>query len=563
MPEPGENPRIDELKAQWEADPGGRVYLQLAEEYRKAGDIAQAIEVLEKSLTHRPRDPRGRVALARCHLDLGQPAEAAELLEGVTRQDPAHTLANKLLLESYLQLEDGDKAAERLNIYRLLNDRDPELDHLEYRLSRLTGPSEAEGETQTDPGGEDLAELMVSDLRESSEPSSPPSDTAPQPPEPPVMEADSSAQPETPAGSGASEPVEAMFELAPDPGAPMEPAPETPVAPAPETPVALSPEAETLSADEGAARGTSTPDVFDLPTAAPPERSPEDVFDLGAVGAAAADPVSAPAPVTDVFDLAPLPATVDLDALWGSASVPAAAAESVDSAEPVETVEAEAAQPDPPPTWTEAPSDAGVEIQPVESSSQESQVPETTAEDLQAAESVAVEVETPSTPEDSGVAPESPAVELANEGLETSSTETATLGLLYLKQGHHDEAERIFRRILERDPEHGSALDGLRQLEELRGETADPATSIEPTAASEPEPTQAREAEPELEPEPVLESAPEFEPVPESAPEPETALETAPEPEAVLEVAPELEPVPEIAPELEPAPVQELEPEPA
>ena len=137
MSQPGDSHSIDDLKLLWESDPSSKVYLQLAEEYRKLGRHPDAIEVLEKSLQHRPRDPRGRVALARCHLETGVPAEAAELLEAVTRRDPEHMDGNKLLLEAYLQLADHDRASERLNIYRLLNDRDPEIDHLEYRLSLL------------------------------------------------------------------------------------------------------------------------------------------------------------------------------------------------------------------------------------------------------------------------------------------------------------------------------------------------------------------------------------------------------------------------------------------
>ncbi|MEA2563324.1 MAG: hypothetical protein QOH06_4828 [Acidobacteriota bacterium] len=45
---------------------------------------------------------------------------------------------------------------------------------------------------------------------------------------------------------------------------------------------------------------------------------------------------------------------------------------------------------------------------------------------------------------------------------------TATLGEIYLRQGHADEAERIFREVLEREPGNGAALAGLEQIEETR-----------------------------------------------------------------------------------------------
>jgi hypothetical protein len=41
--------------------------------------------------------------------------------------------------------------------------------------------------------------------------------------------------------------------------------------------------------------------------------------------------------------------------------------------------------------------------------------------------------------------------------------ETTTLGQLYLRQGHSAEAERIFRRVLEREPANDTAREGLRQ----------------------------------------------------------------------------------------------------
>ncbi|MEO1088976.1 MAG: tetratricopeptide repeat protein [Acidobacteriota bacterium] len=125
----------------------------MAEAYRESGKLGDAVRVLETSLNHRPRDPRGRVALARCRFDLQEPQAAADLLEAVIRQDPAHVEANKMLLEAYLRTGEPAKAEERLNIYRLLNDRDPELAHLEYRLEGLRSNAGATG--FADPASEE------------------------------------------------------------------------------------------------------------------------------------------------------------------------------------------------------------------------------------------------------------------------------------------------------------------------------------------------------------------------------------------------------------------------
>jgi tetratricopeptide (TPR) repeat protein len=51
---------------------------------------------------------------------------------------------------------------------------------------------------------------------------------------------------------------------------------------------------------------------------------------------------------------------------------------------------------------------------------------------------------------------------------------TATLGQLYLRQGHLDDAEEMFRQVLDADPHHEAARAGLDQVEERRREAASP-----------------------------------------------------------------------------------------
>ncbi len=125
---------LSALEKRWEQEPDSRIYLQLAEEYRKHGRQEKAVEVLEQGLERRPRDLSAMVALGRCRLELGEVDSALTRLEGVIDRDPAHMVANKLLVEVYLQKGDLDGARSRLEIYRLLNDRDPEIEALESRL---------------------------------------------------------------------------------------------------------------------------------------------------------------------------------------------------------------------------------------------------------------------------------------------------------------------------------------------------------------------------------------------------------------------------------------------
>lgn len=143
---PNTSPRADELRRRWKQNPDSRVFLQLAEEYRQLGRLEDAAGALEEGLEHRANDVAALVALGRCRLDLGAVEVAVELLERVLTHDPAHLVANKLLVDAYLRRGDEAKSRDRLSFYRLLNDRDPELDHFDYRLSRLVA-----GERET-PG---------------------------------------------------------------------------------------------------------------------------------------------------------------------------------------------------------------------------------------------------------------------------------------------------------------------------------------------------------------------------------------------------------------------------
>ena len=51
---------------------------------------------------------------------------------------------------------------------------------------------------------------------------------------------------------------------------------------------------------------------------------------------------------------------------------------------------------------------------------------------------------------------------------------TATLGELYLSQGHREEAETIFQRVLEHHPDNPVALEGLESARRGGGAEAAP-----------------------------------------------------------------------------------------
>ncbi len=137
--------RLESLRARWQADTGSRVFLQLADEYRRLGRNADAAGVLEEGLRANPTHPAARVALGRCRLELGQTAEAIRELETVLESDPTQMVAYRLLVEAYLREGRAELARQRLRVYSLLNDSDPEIADLRRRIGEI---DRQEGEHQ-------------------------------------------------------------------------------------------------------------------------------------------------------------------------------------------------------------------------------------------------------------------------------------------------------------------------------------------------------------------------------------------------------------------------------
>jgi tetratricopeptide (TPR) repeat protein len=142
--------RLTQLRAKWEADPTSRVFLQLAEEYRHIGRVKDGLAVLDRGLKEHPGYLSALVAKGRCHLELGEGEAARAVLERVVKQDATQMVANKLLVRAYLETGDPGKARERLDLYTLLNDSDPEIEELRRRIRSMDRPAPAEETRQMD-----------------------------------------------------------------------------------------------------------------------------------------------------------------------------------------------------------------------------------------------------------------------------------------------------------------------------------------------------------------------------------------------------------------------------
>jgi tetratricopeptide (TPR) repeat protein len=119
--------RIEELEKRLAADPNSRMFVQLAEEYRKAGLLEQAIEVCEEGIKKHPQYPSSRVALGRALLEAEAFDRASEQFETVLKSVPDNILANKFLGETYHRLGRLDEALKKYQVAQTLAPEDLEL----------------------------------------------------------------------------------------------------------------------------------------------------------------------------------------------------------------------------------------------------------------------------------------------------------------------------------------------------------------------------------------------------------------------------------------------------
>lgn len=456
--------RLTQLRNRWENDPSSRIFLQLAEEYRHLGRVKEALEVLERGLKEHPGYLSALVAKGRCLLELNEPEGARGVLERVVKQDATQMVANKLLVRAYIETGDPAKARERLDLYSLLNDSDPEIDELRRRVRAMEQPPQAEP-PRPEPHPGRTQELLTpmsatrraatatvkDDVFDLGRPAGPPPSggdlfdlgfPAPRTKAVPVPEAEPFAELWAPPAVAASVPAaSAVAEKA----APVEEKPKADEEPEPEGvifPGLASRESRRRYLDHLGSEGLF---LFELTPA---------------------EPVEAPQMVAPVSDLEPFP---DLAEALLAAPAPVESPEPELAAEAWEVVEEVA----PEPSWAaiQAPQEP-----------QEEGMPAAVVGAQQAAPWEAEALEP------MPLLPNLPAPEMAEPAvpMPVQPVATATLGEIYLRQGHLSEAARIFHEVLQREPDNAAAREGLARLAALR-EEGRPLEARELLAGYEPE----------------------------------------------------------------------------
>jgi len=130
--------RIRDLKRRLELEPASRLFVALAEEYRKNGQLPDALSTLQKGLLAHPSYLSAHVALGRAYLESGQITEAIATFSKVLANDPGNLVSARSLADIFLSRGESVEAIKKYKLYRALSgDRtvDETIERLELELA--------------------------------------------------------------------------------------------------------------------------------------------------------------------------------------------------------------------------------------------------------------------------------------------------------------------------------------------------------------------------------------------------------------------------------------------
>jgi tetratricopeptide (TPR) repeat protein len=122
--------RIEELRRRIHKDPASIAFAQLAEEYRRAGRFAEAIDTCRTGLAYHPGYLSAHVTLGRALVETGDLDGAAEALARVHAAAPDNLAAIKGLADIHHRRGERQQALALYGRALALAPQDPELEHL-------------------------------------------------------------------------------------------------------------------------------------------------------------------------------------------------------------------------------------------------------------------------------------------------------------------------------------------------------------------------------------------------------------------------------------------------
>lgn len=127
-------PLIYRYLRKYHEDPTSRVFAPLAEAYRKAGLVEEAITVARAGKKLHPDFLGGRVALARALFDQKSYSEVVDELKGVVENAPDNLVAQRLLAESHLMLGQVPQALGAFKMLLYFCPQDPDVNQMVQEL---------------------------------------------------------------------------------------------------------------------------------------------------------------------------------------------------------------------------------------------------------------------------------------------------------------------------------------------------------------------------------------------------------------------------------------------
>lgn len=136
-----ESSRLDDLRRRVEKDPASIAFAQLAEEYRRAGQLEDAVSVCRAGLKIHPSYLSARVTLGRALLELETLDEAQQELDHVLRSAPENLAALRGLAEIHHRRGDLVQALTHYRSALALARNDPDLEQTVNDLALQVEPA--------------------------------------------------------------------------------------------------------------------------------------------------------------------------------------------------------------------------------------------------------------------------------------------------------------------------------------------------------------------------------------------------------------------------------------
>lgn len=482
------SPKIDDLKKKFDENPR-RYFAPLANEYRKAGEIDQAIAICREYLPQQPGHMSGHIVFGQALYEARQLDEAKTVFETALSLDPENLIALKHLGD--ITLLAGDREAAK-GWYKRVLEADPRNEETQAQLKSI---EQSEGAAPTPVASlSTQATQPVPTAKPAAAAASAPTVvmSAVKPPSPKIetKPAAAPAAPSPPAGlpqpaaaPSATSPtaeirVEGLTRGEPPATKPGAGVPAVAATVIMEAPHGVSPVKPTEAPPVTPALGLETTSM-----ASGPEAPPLDSFSLEGLESTSLAPAAAP---PQPAAAAPAPPTIELElptAPPAAAPAPAAELPTIDLEFAAPAVPAAAAAPEPaPPTLpAAAPDEPGlvdlqVDLPPVSPApspvvASPPSPPPTVVEPPPAPAPVALDAPAPAelpmidVEVPAAAPPAVPAVPPAQAGAEAAPFVTETMAELYLQQGHIEEALRVYRALLEQRPGDAALLATVARLE--------------------------------------------------------------------------------------------------